>query len=69
LSAFGFEHVRLLLLSKGDRKRFKNGLANSSGLVGKCFFGHGDTRVYGVFDTFIINGFIGSEPQRCESMT
>src|SRR5215813_11568038 len=46
LSAFVFEHVRLLLLSKCNSKRFKNGLANSSGLVGKCFFGHGDMRVY-----------------------
>ena len=60
LSAFVFEHVRLLLLSKSDDKGFKKGLANSSGLVGKCFFGHGDMRVYGLFDDFIINGFIGS---------
>ncbi len=60
LSAFVFEHVRLLLLSKDNGKRFKKGLANSSGLVGKCFFGHGDMRVYGLFDNFIINGFIGS---------
>jgi gluconate 2-dehydrogenase alpha chain len=60
LSAFVFEHVRLLLLSKGGGKRFRNGLANSSGLVGKCFFGHGDLRVHGLFDDFIVNGFIGS---------
>jgi choline dehydrogenase-like flavoprotein len=32
LSAFVFEHVRLLLLSKTGRGRFANGLANSSGL-------------------------------------
>lgn len=60
LSAFVFEHARLLLLSGGDGRRFKNGLANSSGLVGKCYFGHGDMRIYGLFDDFIINGFIGS---------
>jgi len=43
LSAFVFEHVRLLLLSKGGGKRFKNGLANSSGLVGKSYSGLGDS--------------------------
>jgi gluconate 2-dehydrogenase alpha chain len=35
LSAFVFEHVRLLLLSKTGRGRFANGLANSSGYVGR----------------------------------
>ena len=59
LAAFVFDNVRLLLLSKTDRGSFRNGLANSSGLVGKCFFGHGDLRVYGLFDDAIINAFIG----------
>jgi len=59
LTAFVFDNVRLLLLSKSNGRRFRSGLANSSGLVGKCFFGHGDLRVHGLFDDTIINAFIG----------
>lgn len=57
LGAFVFENVRLLLLSK--TVRFANGLANSSGLVGRYILAHGDVRAYGLFDDFIVNGFIG----------
>jgi gluconate 2-dehydrogenase alpha chain len=57
LGSFVFESVRLLLLSKTDR--FAGGLANSSGLVGKYILAHGDVRAYGLFDDFIVNGFIG----------
>ncbi|MGH7768998.1 MAG: GMC family oxidoreductase [Candidatus Binatia bacterium] len=59
LAAFVFENVRLLLLSRTDARRFAKGLANSSGLVGKYILAHGDVRAYGLFDDFIINGFIG----------
>src|SRR6185436_11225829 len=59
LSAFVFEHVRLLLLSKTNSKRFAKGLANSSGYVGRNIMAHGDVRAMGVFDDYIINGFIG----------
>jgi gluconate 2-dehydrogenase alpha chain len=59
LSAFVFEHARLLLLSKTDGKRFARGLANSSGYVGRNLLAHGDVRAMGAFDDFIINGFIG----------
>jgi gluconate 2-dehydrogenase alpha chain len=59
LSAYVFENVRLLLLSKSDHPLFRNGLANSSGLVGRYFLGHGDVRIHGVFDDYIINAFIG----------
>jgi gluconate 2-dehydrogenase alpha chain len=59
LSAFVFEHVRLLLLSKTDAGRFSKGLANSSGYVGRNILAHGDVRAMGLFDDFIINGFIG----------
>ena len=59
LSAFVFEHVRLLLLSKTGRGRFSKGLANSSGYVGRNIMAHGDVRAMGVFDDTIINGFIG----------
>jgi gluconate 2-dehydrogenase alpha chain len=57
LGAFVFETARLLLLSKTER--FPNGLANLSGLVGKYILAHGDVRAYGLFDDFIVNGFIG----------
>ncbi len=59
LSAFVFEHTRLLLLSKTDNGRFAEGLANSSGYVGRNILAHGDVRAMGLFDNFIINGFIG----------
>ena len=58
LSAFVFEHVRLLLLSKSSG-RFVRGLANSSGYVGRNIMAHGDVRAMGVFDDCIVNGFIG----------
>ena len=59
LGAFVFETVRLLLLSKTRARRFAKGLANSSGLIGKYILAHGDVRAYGLFDDFIVNGFIG----------
>ena len=59
LSAFIFEHVRLLLLSKTEDRRFSTGLANSSGYVGRNILAHGDVRAMGLFDDYIINGFIG----------
>jgi len=59
LCAFVFESVRLLLLSRTDSGRFSKGLANSSGYVGRNILAHGDVRAMGLFDDFIINGFIG----------
>ncbi len=59
LSAFVFEHARLLLISKTGKGRFAKGLANSSGYVGRNIMAHGDVRAMGTFDDFIINGFIG----------
>ena len=59
LSAFVFEHVRLLLLSKTGRGPFAKGLANRSGYVGRNLMAHGDVRAMGVFDDYIVNGFIG----------
>jgi gluconate 2-dehydrogenase alpha chain len=59
LSAFVFEHARLLLLSRTDSKRFSRGLGNTSGYVGCNILAHGDVRAMGAFDDFIINGFIG----------
>jgi len=59
LCAFVFESVRLLLMSKTDDGSFANGLANSSGYVGRNILAHGDVRAMGLFDNFIVNGFIG----------
>lgn len=59
LSAFVFESVRLLMVSKTDHKRFAKGLANSSGYVGRNILAHGDVRAMAAFDDYIINGFIG----------
>jgi gluconate 2-dehydrogenase alpha chain len=59
LSAFIFEHARLLLLSKTDTGKFAKGLANSSGYVGRNILAHGDVRAMGAFDDFIVNGYIG----------
>src|SRR5512145_2726515 len=59
LSAFVFEHARLLLLSRTGSGRFAKGLANSSGYVGRNIMAHGDVRAIGAFDDYIINGFIG----------
>ena len=59
LSAFIFEHARLLLLSKTDSGKFAKGLANSSGYVGRNILAHGDVRAMGAFDDFIVNGYIG----------
>jgi len=47
LCANGVETPRLLLLSKNGS--FPDGLANSSGLVGKNFMSHGQAMVYGKF--------------------
>lgn len=59
LGGFVFENVRLLLLSRTDGGLFGKGLGNSSGMVGRLVLGHGDVRIYGLFDDVIINGFIG----------
>ena len=59
LSAFVFEHARLLLISKTGKGGFAKGLANSSGYVGRNILAHGDVRAMGAFDDFIVNGFIG----------
>ena len=56
LCGYTFENSRLLLLSPG---RGGTALANSSGAVGKGLFGHGDVRIYGLFDDYVVNSFIG----------
>jgi choline dehydrogenase-like flavoprotein len=73
LSANGAETTRLLLMS--ETSRFPNGLANSSGMVGKNLMFNGYTSAYGVFEqplneyksvqvTRIIMDFYESDPKR-----
>ncbi len=56
LCGFVFENARLMLLSENKGKA---GLANSSGAVGKGVFAHADLHTTGLFDDYLINGFIG----------
>lgn len=73
LSANGAETARLLLMS--DSPQFPDGLANSSGLVGKYLMFNGQSYAYGRFDrpvndyksvqvTRIIMDFYDSDPSR-----
>ncbi|MGB9067861.1 MAG: GMC family oxidoreductase [Candidatus Acidiferrales bacterium] len=48
VSCNGVGTPRLLLNSKS--KLFPEGLANSSGMVGKCFMGHAHQKIEGIFD-------------------
>jgi gluconate 2-dehydrogenase alpha chain len=61
LGGYVFENARLLLLSGNDGASSNRGIANSSSMVGKGIFGHGDVRVYGVYDDYVVNGFIGPQ--------
>ena len=69
LSAFVFEHVRLLLLSKTGRGRFANGLANSSGYIGRNIMAHGDVRAMGAFEIISSMALSARAPRPCASMT
>lgn len=73
LAANGAETARLLLMS--ETQRFPDGLANSSGLVGKYLMANGQTAVYGQFEhplneyrsaqvTRILLDFYESDPAR-----
>jgi len=62
LSTFIYDNVRLLLLSKTDK--FPNGLANSSGELGKHLMTHINPRVFAAFDDRHINIYMGPSAQR-----
>ena len=62
LSPFIYDNVRLLLLSKTEK--FPNGLANSSGQVGKHVMAHIGTRAFAIFDDRNINIYMGPSAQR-----
>ncbi len=62
LAPFIYDNTRLLLLSKTDK--FPNGLANSSGQVGKHLTAHMMPNVYVAFDDRHINNYMGPSAQK-----
>jgi gluconate 2-dehydrogenase alpha chain len=57
LGTFIYDNTRLLLLSKTDK--FPNGLANSSGQVGKHLMAHIGARMFATFDDRHVNVYMG----------
>src|SRR5229473_2443907 len=62
LAPFIYDNTRLLLLSK--TAKFPNGLANSSGQVGKHLMAHITARVFAAFDDRFVNIYMGPSAQR-----
>src|ERR1700752_1924683 len=62
LAPFIYDNVRLLLLSKTEK--FPNGLANSSGHLGKHIMAHIGAKVYAAFDTRYVNNYMGPNAQK-----
>src|ERR1700758_4715749 len=62
LAPFIYDNTRLLLLSKTSK--FPNGLANSSGQVGKNLMAHIGTRVFVAFDDRYVNVYMGPNAQK-----
>ncbi len=62
LAPFIYDNTRLLLLSKTEK--FPNGLANSSGHLGKHVMAHIGTRVFATFDDRFVNIYMGPSAQK-----
>jgi gluconate 2-dehydrogenase alpha chain len=62
VAPFIYDNTRLLLLSKTEK--FPNGLANSSGHVGKHIMAHMMANVFVTFDDRYINNFMGPSAQK-----
>ncbi len=62
LAPFIYDNTRLLLLSK--TAKFPNGLANSSGELGKHVMAHVGAKVYAAFDDRYINNYMGPNAQK-----
>src|SRR4051794_11426805 len=62
VTTFIYDNTRLLLLSKTDK--FPNGLANSSGQVGKHVMAHMMANVFVGFDDQHLNVFMGPSAQK-----
>ena len=62
LTPFIYDNTRLLLLSKTEK--FPNGLANSSGELGKHLMAHITPRIFAIFDDRLINIYMGPSAQK-----
>src|ERR1700726_3503173 len=62
LAPFIYDNTRLLLLSKTDK--YPNGLANSSGQLGKHIMAHIGAKVYAAFDSRYVNNYMGPNAQK-----
>jgi gluconate 2-dehydrogenase alpha chain len=62
LAPFIYDNTRLLLLSKTEK--FPNGLANSSGQVGRHIMAHIGAKVYAAFDSRYLNNYMGPNAQK-----
>ena len=62
LAPFIYDNTRLLLLSK--TAKFPDGLANSSGQVGKHIMAHIGAKVIAAFDDRYVNNFMGPNAQK-----
>ena len=62
VAPFIYDNTRLLLLSQSAR--FPNGLANSSGQVGKHVMAHIGARVFVAFDDRFVNIYMGPSAQK-----
>jgi gluconate 2-dehydrogenase alpha chain len=62
VAPFIYDNTRLMLLSKTDK--FPNGLANSSGHLGKHIMAHMMANVFVTFDDRYVNNFMGPSAQK-----
>ena len=62
LAPFIYDNTRLLLLSKTEK--FPNGLANSSGHLGKHVIAHITPRAFAAFDDRCVNIYMGPSAQK-----
>ena len=62
VAPFIYDNTRLMLLSKTDK--FPNGLANSSGHLGKHIMAHMMASVFVTFDDRYVNNFMGPSAQK-----
>jgi gluconate 2-dehydrogenase alpha chain len=62
IAPFIYDNTRLMLLSKTDK--FPNGLANSSGQLGKHIMAHIGARGFAAFDDRYVNNFMGPNAQK-----
>src|SRR6202023_3912550 len=62
VAPFIYDNTRLLLLSKTEK--FPNGLANSSGQLGKHLMAHITPKVFAAFDDRYVNMYMGPSAQK-----